>query len=192
MEKRRQNRKESIILTAIEIIDELGVKNLSIREIAVRQGITKSALYNHFQSKEDIIDAVFKYYTSFGSNIVMVLKEKNFMPVEAIIYYLSEYLEWLESYPPLTALINPYEILRYYPELNEYLGETVSNKQNVLMELIKQGQEKGVITSKFTAEELVMFLIGYLRTVVHIWRMDNCSFSVKEKVLEPFKKLLII
>lgn len=192
MDSRRQNRKESIILTAIEIIDELGVKNLSIREIAIRQSITKSAIYNHFKSKEDIISAVFEYYLNLDSNIIKTLEEKKITPDEAIINYITAYLEWFESYPPLTALINSYEILRYYPELYKYLKEIVDDKSNIFIDLIKQGQLKGVFTCKFTAEELVNFLIGYIRTIIHIWRMDNCSFSLREKALEPIKKLITV
>src|SRR6201997_3295524 len=40
---------------ALELFAEQGYEKTSLREIAERLGVTKAALYYHFQSKEDIV-----------------------------------------------------------------------------------------------------------------------------------------
>jgi AcrR family transcriptional regulator len=50
-----------IVGAALEIIDEEGVDGLSMRRIAARLGVQAMSLYNHVQSKADILDGVTEY-----------------------------------------------------------------------------------------------------------------------------------
>jgi AcrR family transcriptional regulator len=52
------HRRERIILTAIDIINELGIQGLSIREVAKREAIATSSIFSHFKSKNELILAV--------------------------------------------------------------------------------------------------------------------------------------
>ena len=45
------HRKEQLILTAIEIIDEIGIQRLTTREIAKRQQISEATIFRHFKIK---------------------------------------------------------------------------------------------------------------------------------------------
>jgi AcrR family transcriptional regulator len=56
-EPRRDTRAE-ILVVAAELFTERGFEATSLREIAVRLGITKAALYYHFASKDDILRAI--------------------------------------------------------------------------------------------------------------------------------------
>jgi AcrR family transcriptional regulator len=55
--KGRDTRTE-ILAVASELFTEQGFEATSLREIAVRLGITKAALYYHFASKDDILRAI--------------------------------------------------------------------------------------------------------------------------------------
>ncbi|MBO0776284.1 MAG: TetR/AcrR family transcriptional regulator [Actinobacteria bacterium] len=47
---------------ALELFAEQGYEKTSLREIAERLGVTKAALYYHFQSKEDIVRSFSREY----------------------------------------------------------------------------------------------------------------------------------
>ncbi|MEU2156944.1 TetR/AcrR family transcriptional regulator C-terminal domain-containing protein [Streptomyces sp. NPDC019396] len=55
--------RERIVAAALVIIDEEGVDGLSMRRIAARLGVQAMSLYNHVQSKADILDGVTEYIT---------------------------------------------------------------------------------------------------------------------------------
>ncbi len=64
--------KEKILDAALVSFAENGYKGTNLRELAAGLGLSKSALYRHYASKEDIWNAVFErmeaYYTArFGS-----------------------------------------------------------------------------------------------------------------------------
>lgn len=55
------DRKEEIILAALEIASQNGLSGVSMSGIAEKLGIKKPSLYNHFKSKEEIISAMYQY-----------------------------------------------------------------------------------------------------------------------------------
>lgn len=56
------NNKEKIFNVSINLFSEFGYDNVSIRRIAGEVGIKESSIYNHFKSKESILDAILDYY----------------------------------------------------------------------------------------------------------------------------------
>ena len=57
-ERRQQRTYDAILKTAIEIVREKGADKLSLREIARRIDYSPAGLYEYFDSKDDIIDAI--------------------------------------------------------------------------------------------------------------------------------------
>jgi len=51
----RGSTRERILDVALELFSERGYEQTSLREIAARLGVTKAALYFHFERKEDIL-----------------------------------------------------------------------------------------------------------------------------------------
>ena len=54
-------RKKEIIYAALELASERGPGAVSMQQIADRVGITKASLYNHYSSKDQIIEAMYDY-----------------------------------------------------------------------------------------------------------------------------------
>ena len=64
--------KERILAAALELFSKNGYEGTNIRELTASLGLVKSAMYKHFESKEDIwntlLDEMIAYYdTHFGS-----------------------------------------------------------------------------------------------------------------------------
>ncbi|HEY7398874.1 MAG TPA: helix-turn-helix domain-containing protein [Gaiellaceae bacterium] len=55
MARRRNDMRERILDVALELFNEQGYDKTSLREIAERLGVTKAALYYHFERKADIL-----------------------------------------------------------------------------------------------------------------------------------------
>lgn len=58
------NNKEKIFNVAVDLFSEHGYGGVSIRQIAREVGIKESSIYNHYKSKESILDAILEYYVS--------------------------------------------------------------------------------------------------------------------------------
>ena len=55
------NRKEEILLATLELASEKGLGSVSLNMIADKVGIRKPSLYNHFSSKEELVEALYQF-----------------------------------------------------------------------------------------------------------------------------------
>lgn len=58
---RIMSRKEEIIYAALELASEYGLKSVSLSQIAEKVGIRKPSLYNHFKSKEELVNSMYTF-----------------------------------------------------------------------------------------------------------------------------------
>ena len=63
--------KNKIIEYAIDLFSEKGYSETSMREIAQKCNIKASSIYNHFNSKEEILDTILDYYRKELNNLRM-------------------------------------------------------------------------------------------------------------------------
>lgn len=56
------NNKEKIFHVSIDLFSKYGYDSVSIRKIASEVGIKESSIYNHYKSKESILDSILNYY----------------------------------------------------------------------------------------------------------------------------------
>ncbi len=54
------NRKEEIIEAVLSLAAEKGLGTISMQQIADKVGITKASLYNHFSSKEELVNEMYE------------------------------------------------------------------------------------------------------------------------------------
>ncbi len=54
--------KEKIFHVSIDLFSQRGFDGVSIREIAREVGIRESSIYNHYRSKDAIMDSIFQYF----------------------------------------------------------------------------------------------------------------------------------
>jgi AcrR family transcriptional regulator len=71
----RGEMRERILDVALELFNEQGYDKTSLREIAERLGVTKAALYYHFERKEDILFQLHLRLHELGRGILDQLDE---------------------------------------------------------------------------------------------------------------------
>lgn len=58
----QKNTKEKIFDVSIDLLSQYGYDGVSIRQIAKEVGIKESSIYNHYSSKESILESILNYY----------------------------------------------------------------------------------------------------------------------------------
>ncbi|WHH61379.1 TetR/AcrR family transcriptional regulator [Petroclostridium sp. X23] len=176
-------RKEGIILTAIEIIDELGFQGLSTREIAKRQEIAEGTLYKHYRSKKEIILAVLDYYSMFDVDIKQTIEMNRFSAKDSITYFITRFAEYYESYPAMTSILQSYEVLKNEAGIAHRIIEIFELRSNLITYLIERGIKDGEIRPNVDSESLSDIILGTFRAITLKWRIRKYSFPLKERIL---------
>lgn len=183
-------RKESITLSAIEIINEVGIQGLSIRELAKRQGITEAAIYRHFASKQDIILSVLNFFSMTVLNIISAINKKKLKPKEGIIFFITSHTEFFEQNPSITSVVFSEEIFRDNDVVASRMKEIFNMRSKYIIDLVEESQAQGEINKVFSSEDFADIILGLLRRMTLKWRINGYDFSLKTRVVSILEKLL--
>jgi len=183
------HRKDKLIITTLEIIDEIGIMNLSTREIASREGVSEATLFRHYRNKNDLLMAVLDYFTQFDNDLYQTTILKKLNPLDAIRFFLSSVAELYENYPAITVITQLMDTLRYEPELEEKVRSIVFQRSQLLEKLIDEAKKQNEIRKDIDAELLADIISGAFRETCLKWRFSR-NFSLKERFNSSLNSIL--
>lgn len=184
------NRKDSIVITAIDIMSELGIQGLTTKEIASRQRISEGTIFRYFKSKNEIIFSMLKEFSRFDEDIrdAAIAMDLNF--VETCRYCVNTYADYYESYPAITALSYSYDGLMNEVQFADYIREIFNARISFIKDIVTKGKEKGEIHPSVDTEGLAYIMEGTFRTIAYRWRLSKYSFSLKDRVISALDMIL--
>ncbi|HLK30271.1 MAG TPA: TetR/AcrR family transcriptional regulator, partial [Puia sp.] len=144
--KKNSTKKEIIIEKAARLFREKGFGAASMRDIAETVGVEAASLYNHIQSKSEILQAIcFKVANEFISHLEEIERssENTLKKMEMIIrFHITMMLEQYEY-----VYISDHE-WRHLPEpyLSNFLNQRRSYRKR-LSDIIEEGTSKNEMKS---------------------------------------------
>ncbi|WP_326949634.1 TetR/AcrR family transcriptional regulator [Amycolatopsis sp. NBC_00348] len=85
MPKPSSDTKQRILATARDLFTQQGVQRTSLQDIADVLGITKPALYYHFQSREDLVRSIVQPLLDDGEKFLVEQEARGDAPVRELI-----------------------------------------------------------------------------------------------------------
>lgn len=184
------HRKEAIIITAIEIIDELGLQGLTSREIAKRQSISEGTLFKHFKNKSEIILAVLDHFSQYDLDIMKTVTERGMKPIDGIRYFIDTYSVYYENYPAIASILHTYNELMSNPNFYEKVRSIINNRMECIIGLIEEGKRIGEIKDSVDTENLMFIIFGIERSICLKWKMERYKFSLRERIMSALNMTL--
>lgn len=184
------HRKEGIIISTIETLNEVGIQNLSTKLIAKREGVSEGTLFRHFKNKTEIMIAVIDHFSKFDDAIIETSINRKLDPIETIRYFVGAYAEYYENYPEITAVVQCYDSLMCDPELYDKIRNIITKRSDFILKTIKDAQKNGVIKSNINSELLEHLITGGCTDICLKWRRAKFNFSIKDRTLAMLDILL--
>ncbi len=186
-------RQQQIIETAIKLIAEKGIQNLTIKNISKEIGITEPALYRHFDNKLEILKGIIQYFSIIMKPAFESTQKEN-QPIQQIENFFFSHLRILNNNYNFAKVI--------FSESNFQNDETLINSINIMMNksqqkiksVILQGQAINEIHSEQNALNISRIIIGSLRFLVIQWTMSGMVFDLEGEGLQlwnDIKKLIV-
>lgn len=182
-----------IIDAARTVFLQRGVSRTSLEQIATQAGVTRGAVYWHFQNKTELITAMReRVFLPLIDEMEDTLKlEGNTDPLGSIESFMCSRFEQLENCQDTRET---YEIMmtkcEYVDEFADVLEQITSSCAMIEAKLTicyEQAQAKAQVTSKMTALELArdtnLFWVGLL----HRWMKDPTGKDAKSYALDAIK-----
>lgn len=177
-ELKSKKNKKKIFVTAIDLISKKGYDNVSINEICSSAGFTKGAFYHYFNSKEDLLIQLHKdvddYYT-----VEVLPKLNGKTPTEKLTCYMQEFAYC--GYGVGVDIINSL-FKSQTKALNNFMNDFSRPFFKMLIDIIKEGQEKGEFTDELSSQELARYCMSFIWGVLHNWTMEYGKYDIQEKM----------
>lgn len=183
-------RKERIIINAIEILNEVGVNGLTSKEIAKRENVSEPAIYRHFNGKKEIIKSIINRYSSFDNLIRNTIIDNKITGKPGIEYFCKSYAEYYQNYPQITTVLFSFDTFKYDNDTNEEMKIIVKKRYDFLFNLVSEAIENNEVSSNYNTEALTDIIFGVIWSTTFLWRMEDCNFNVKDRIMTTIDKVL--
>lgn len=186
------HRKETIIVSTIEVLNRVGLQNLSTKLIAGQEGVSEGTLFRHYKNKSEILAAVIGQFGQFDNAIIETCQRKAFSPIESLDYFFNAYAEYYENYPEITVVIQLYDSLMNEADLAESIREIINRREKFIVEVIISAQTTGIFRKDLNPRRIAELFIGGNKEICLRWRMENYQFSLKERARELFETMIAL
>ncbi|WP_318503993.1 TetR/AcrR family transcriptional regulator [Bacillus sp. T3] len=177
------HRKDGIITSTIEALHDVGIQNLSTKEIAKREGVSEGTLFRHYKNKTEILLAVLEHYSQYDDDIIQTCINRELAPIETLRNYILSYAEYYTNYPEITTIVHAYDSLMRDPLLENKVRSIIIKRTNFIQITIEKAIEIGELRGHIHSGYLTDLIVGGFRATCLRWRMEKQSFSLKDRTI---------
>ncbi len=186
------DRQLEIIEAAGKILTASGLSGLTIKNLAKEMKFSESAIYRHFESKEDIILTLLEYLAKdMEDRFSRVITEER-SPEEKFKTIFRGQFSFFTENPHFVVAVFSDGLIEESQKINEKIIRIMSVKMKHLMPIIKEGQNENIFTNSVSTEDLLNIVMGTFRLQIFKWRVANFDFDIRIKGDHMIESLLIL
>ena len=184
-------RQLEIIEATGKILTESGVNGLTIKKLANEMKFSESAIYRHFDSKEEILLTMLKY---LNGNITQILKSLTATPdVETDFRTVFKRITtYFQENPYYVVVIFSEGLLDESKKVRDAIMSLIYLMMNRMRSIIQRGQQSGKFIDSITADELAQIVLATYKQQMFTWRFQNFEFNIKDSIETIVSTLLDI
>jgi AcrR family transcriptional regulator len=145
-ERVREQREQDILETAARLIHEQGYSNLNMDVLAEEVGISKSTLYQHFSSKEEMVMQVMHKGFTLLDEHMQISTGEPIEKLEAMIRYMLQKGHAPDGFSTHMVRDEVMVLFHSYAEIGARIGATFGR----MNQWINEGREKGQIRKELS------------------------------------------
>jgi AcrR family transcriptional regulator len=172
---KKLSRKEEIIITASQLFKEKGYNAVTMRDIAMAVGMKAASLYNHINSKQEILATlILEVANEFTRGMNAVVEEAS-LPMQKIQKIIEMHIDITVNYSEALAALNNDWMHLENDDLIAFVKMRTDYEEN-FRNIIKAGIDSGEIQPRHP--EVILFsILSTLRTL-YLWYQKRGKLDV--------------
>jgi AcrR family transcriptional regulator len=150
------NLKEEFLKIAFEFIHNDDIENLTLKILADKTGTSRSAIYRHFSSKDELIKSIIETgFDEFDKELSPVLLDKEISLIDRFYISTKAYILWAKNNPNLYRLL----FGKKYSSVRESFISIKDNSSDAFLSLklaIEEGQKDGIIKKEDSYKQAII------------------------------------
>jgi len=183
--------KEDIVKRALNDFMQYGFKTFTMDDLANKMGMSKKTLYEHFPSKQDLVDACLDYALEMSCTNVTTFVQGEVSVIENVYRNQKKVQEVfnINSDRPI------WELQKYYPKTYERMeGEFAKTDALFIDKLLEKGWQEGLFRKDINVNFYKVFYtsVQRLRSITHTFPEREFPFwETIYTILEYFFRILV-
>ena len=142
--------REKIIELAMQKMQQVGIKSISIDDICHEIGISKKTFYVYFDAKDDLVAAMLrKHEDNLVTGVKQTVEGKTVLELLLSFMQIAGETKDVRRVPPLV-----HDLKKYYPILyKEHLERVRTFARDIMREQIARGVEEGIFRADLDVEK---------------------------------------
>ncbi|HVN22652.1 MAG TPA: TetR/AcrR family transcriptional regulator [Syntrophorhabdales bacterium] len=165
-------KKQQILQAAVEAFGRSNFEDASISEIARRAGVAEGTIYQYFKNKQDLFFSIPREKTKVFTSKLDGYLEGISDTRDKIRKFVWYYLYFFTTNPAYArSLMLEMRISRAFAKSSSYKG--IKKFTNQALEILREGQERGIIRKDVDIYLARHLLLGILEHVVTRWLLKG-------------------
>lgn len=182
----KKEKKDKIVLAAIETFVLKGFDKSTINDIANTAGIGKGTIYEYFKSKEEIIDFSFQYFIKVVSIDFEKVLLSTIPAKDKLIQVLHSFTDFVNpvSEPFLRLMFNFWgEAMRAQSAKNKIfkdMKKLYRSYRSIFADIIIEGKEDGSFKKNINPQNFGSIIVGMMDGIMIQWILDKDEADCQE------------
>ena len=183
--------KEDIVKRALNEFMQYGFKTFTMDDLANKMGMSKKTLYEHFSSKQDLVDACLDYALEMSCTNVTTFVQGEGSVIENVYQNQKKVQEIfnINSDRPI------WELQKYYPKTYERMESEFAKTDALFIDkLLEKGWQEGLFRKDINVNFYKIFYssVQRLRSITHTFPEREFPFwETIYTILEYFFRILV-
>ena len=187
MKQKSETRKEEIVRTAEMLFKKKGYSAVTMRDIAQAMGIKAASLYNHIQSKQQILsDIIIQIGEQFTEGMYKIIAMEDATSIKKLERVIALHVQITMENPSKMATMN--NDWMHLEEKIDYYLQLRRNYEESFRQILKQGMEKGELKD-INIEVILFSILSTLRSL-YLW-IPKKEEIIKENLLGKLSQVLL-
>lgn len=186
-------RQEQIAKATLDLVAAGGLNALSVAAVARRIGVVPSALYRHFKSKDEILDAAMALVHAKLMGNAEAVGEETDDPMEQLHRLLLRHARLIRENRGIPQVIFSQDFYVGHPERRGRVYEGIRDYLRQVARIIQRGQESSQIGRAIDPDAAAVMFLGLIQPSAILWHMSDGDFDVlrqAERAWPLFRKAM--
>ena len=184
------DRQIEIMEAAAFRIDQNGIQELTIKNLAADLRLSEAALYRHFKSKNDIMLGLLSYFILEMKERLAKIISKNSSPTIQLKEIFDSQLKTFAKKPSIVSIVFSEGIFQFNKELSDMVSKMMELMQTHINSIVKKGQEEGIFRELIGSDTISTIIIGSMRITVLKWKLSGHKSNLIKEGNSVLKGLL--
>jgi TetR/AcrR family acrAB operon transcriptional repressor len=176
--------RETVLKAARKVFSRKGFSSTRLEDIASEAGVTRGAIYWHFEGKADLYNSLVDSYSALPVEIVQGAVGDGGSLVDILRRVFIRMLEAVESNAALREVM---EIDLFKTERTTDLNEGQQQRlegTGILLRQISEAMQQGVASGELRADidpdEMARAFLAFQNGMIYLWLVNHSAFSLQE------------